>query len=427
MKEDWTKQMKQKLEGHQMDPPAGLWESISNEMQLKAQSAPASAPAKTVSLRRWYWIAAAAIVTLVGFFTFYQFDSNKPQLVANHEKAITTAAASSDAQPSMPQEAPTLLAQVAPQHSHTKISGHQIPTGDYLQAATSDNLQEAPAENLQEPTESTPQDVADNHQPAPDDTPILVSNEKKQTYLPEVFDPMETRSKSGDSDKWTIGLNGSNGLLMASNNLGNSMGNQLLNSDAEHSLNNDAYYDTNGLGFVTDHNKYKEAYTSANLFTLPDVVSKHKLPMRLGLSLQYQLSNRIALHSGISYTYLESEFIMPLTNSDHYTQKLRYIGIPLGASWNLWSTGNLHIYLTGTALIEKCIKAEATNGDVDEQPWQFSLNAAAGAEYNITRQFGLYLEPALGYYFNDGTSLQHYYKEHPLAPSIQFGLRLHLK
>jgi hypothetical protein len=78
-------------------------------------------------------------------------------------------------------------------------------------------------------------------------------------------------------------------------------------------------------------------------------------------------------------------------------------------------------------LIEKCIKAEATNGDVDEQPWQFSLNAAAGAEYNITRQFGLYLEPALGYYFNDGTSLQHYYKEHPLAPSIQFGLRLHLK
>ena len=29
MKEEWTKQMKQKLEGHQMTPPAGLWEGIS--------------------------------------------------------------------------------------------------------------------------------------------------------------------------------------------------------------------------------------------------------------------------------------------------------------------------------------------------------------------------------------------------------------
>ena len=33
----------------------------------------------------------------------------------------------------------------------------------------------------------------------------------------------------------------------------------------------------------------------------------------------------------------------------------------------------------------------------------------------------------LGYYFKDGTSLEHYYKEHPLTPSIEFGLRLHLK
>ena len=78
MKEDWTKQMKQKLEGHQMTPPAGLWESISNEMQLQTESAPVSAPAKTVSMRRWYWVAAAAILAIVGCFTFISLIPKSP-------------------------------------------------------------------------------------------------------------------------------------------------------------------------------------------------------------------------------------------------------------------------------------------------------------------------------------------------------------
>ena len=40
MKEDWTKQMKQKLEGHKMTPPAGLWEAISNQMGLEPTPTP---------------------------------------------------------------------------------------------------------------------------------------------------------------------------------------------------------------------------------------------------------------------------------------------------------------------------------------------------------------------------------------------------
>ncbi len=412
MKEDWTKQMKQKLEGHQMTPPAGLWESISNEMQLQTESAPVSAPAKTVSMHRWYWVAAAVILAIVGCFTVYQFDTKEPQLTANSQKVMTPPTSTDE--PAMPIEEPILLAQATSDNKvektmgtkcqpHPQVYEQQVPTGD----------------NLQE--------VADDQQQVSEDTKIIASQEKKQTYLPDVINPSETRSKSSDTGKWTIGLNGSNGLLMASNNLGNTMGGQFLNSDANYAVNSDVDLSKNGGTIVTDYIKFGETSSFTNMYTLPDVVSKHKLPVRFGLSLQYQLSNRIALHSGISYTYLESEFITPITNSNNYIQKLRYLGIPVGASWNIWSTGNLNVYLAGTALLEKCIDAQVSDGDIDQRPWQFSLNAAAGAEYNITRQFGLYLEPALGYYFNDGTSLQHYYKEHPLAPSIQFGLRLHLK
>ena len=60
-----------------------------------------------------------------------------------------------------------------------------------------------------------------------------------------------------------------------------------------------------------------EYYTDVNgnlaqAYTIADVESKHHIPLRLGLSLQYQLNDRLALLSGINYTYLESEFIYPL-------------------------------------------------------------------------------------------------------------------
>ena len=65
MKEDWTEQLRRKLEGHRKTPPAGLWEGISDEMGFEAESV----SRKSVS-RRWYWAAAAAVLALVGFFVF---------------------------------------------------------------------------------------------------------------------------------------------------------------------------------------------------------------------------------------------------------------------------------------------------------------------------------------------------------------------
>lgn len=67
MKENWTIDMKQKLEGHKMAPPAGLWEGISSEMGLQKEPAP-----KAVAIGRWQWVAAM-FLALVGFFLVYQF------------------------------------------------------------------------------------------------------------------------------------------------------------------------------------------------------------------------------------------------------------------------------------------------------------------------------------------------------------------
>lgn len=411
MKEDWTKQMKQKLEGHEMTPPAGLWEDISQQMGLEPKPAP-----KVTFMRRYYWVAAAVVLALVGFFAFYQFDENQsqPQLTAHNKPATATQTddiaktadvdlAADAAQPSAIAKQPRLLA-------HTPIT----PKQDMNKAETvTAETQQETAEVSQEVAVPS-QEMAETSQEPSNDSPMVAASHPKQTYLPDISEPYTTSSKSDDSDRWTIGLSGSNGLLLAANNS--------LQTQENVPLYNDFYSDP--ATYLNAINKY---YATNEIKTVPDVVYKHHIPVRFGLSLQYQLSDRLSLLSGISYTYLKSDISSQLLGSQSIKQTLSYFGIPVGLSWKVWSSQNFHVYLTGSTLIEKCIDANVSDGDINERPWQWSVNASAGAEYNITRQFGLYLEPSLGYYFNDGSSLQHYYKEHPLAPSIQFGLRLHLK
>jgi hypothetical protein len=267
-----------------------------------------------------------------------------------------------------------------------------------------DVIEEQPETSIEEPIAPSAEEKSEPQQELKSEP-----QQKKQTYLPDVIEPT-TASYSESSSKWTIGVAGSNGLLLAANNYANSTNVQPLYNDAS-----PAHYYTNGMGDI------------AQAFTYTDVESKHHIPLRLGLSLQYQLTDRLALLSGINYTYLESEFIYPLHNHLDFNQKLSYLGIPVGISWKVWATDHFNIYLTGGTMIEKCIKADISEGELNTHPWQWSINASAGAEYHFTRQFGVYLEPSLGYYFNDGTKLEHYYKDHPLAPSLQFGLRLHLK
>ena len=397
MKEDWTKQMKQKLEGHKMTPPAGLWEAISNQMGLE----PTPTPKPTI-IRRWYWAAAAVVLALVGFFAFYDFNDNQPKLEAKSEVEIKPRPAIQDVdnEPTIPEEAPVSEKPLSPtKHSFLKVQPTLLAQTNIQQIDIEETdkqeevIEEQPATSVEEKSEAK--------------TEI---KQKKQTYLPDVIEPTTTASYSETSSKWTIGLAGSNGLLLAANNYVNSMNTQPLYSDAS-----PANYYTSSM------NDFAKAYTYT------DVESKHHIPLRLGLSLQYQLNDRLALLTGINYTFLKSEFSYPQHQHLNFNQKLSYLGIPIGLSWKIWSSKHFNIYLAGGTMLEKCVKAEVSEGDIDTHPWQCSINAAAGAEYNFTRQFGVYLEPSLGYYFNDGTKLEHYYKEHPLAPSLQFGLRLHLK
>ena len=380
MKEDWTEQLRRKLEGHEMPPPDGLWESISKQMDKTFGLKPLSR--LTGTAQRW-WAVAAIVLALVGFFTYYNSNDNEQPLQANAvpQQQVSEQPAN---QPSNEQSLPE---QPSAHHQTIAIIHH------HKQEATLVEEQQ-PSEVDQQPTE------AELHEDQ--------STEQEQKYdprtpavpvIPVTPEPPDTYKAPSPHKKWSLGINASGGLLAA--NTSQRMDRVYYKSAAFHS--SDGYYN------------YAEIASSS--YSLTEYESKHHLPLRFGLSLQYQLNDRLSLLSGISYTYLYSEFSIPLYQSANFDQKLHYLGFPIGLSWHLLTATRFRLYLTGGMMLEKCL---------NEKPWQWSVNGAAGAEYAITSLLGVYLEPSLGYYFSDGTQFEHYYKEHPLAPSIEFGLRLHI-
>ena len=374
MKESWEEQLRRKLEGHKVAPPEGLWEDICKELDVRGHS----------TNRRWYYAVAAALLALAGFFAVYQFNNN------NETKELTVKSET-----------------IAPEKPDAPASEDKVE--DKLALATI-NHKVSKKNNLtkcQPPCEPEPESDDDLNkdviQESDSEEPVTEPQAKKpvddlKTYPLPSSEPSPKRNET--SDRWSLGLTASGGLLAANNSIGTNL----------------PYYQK-----VNSYN------SSTNQFPYSQFVWKHRLPVRFGLSVHYQLNDRLSLLSGVSYTYLYSECSIPYT---HYNQKLHYLGIPIGIVWQLWSSGHFRLYLSGSAMLEKCINASFDSyGSEDfdiEKPWQWSLNAAAGAEYSFTPQLGVYLEPSLGYYFDDGSNLEHYYKEHPLAPSISFGLRFNL-
>jgi len=145
----------------------------------------------------------------------------------------------------------------------------------------------------------------------------------------------------------------------------------------------------------------------------------HHQPVRFGLSMRYRLDNRWSLESGLTYTRLSSDITTTVDGVTTMTeQRLKYIGLPLNISYDLWKSRHFGLYVTAGSTIEKCL---------DTSSWQFSINGSAGAEYKLTDVFSLYAEPGLGYYFKDGSTTPTIYQDRPLNFNLSIGLRFNLK
>ena len=410
MKEEWTDKLKTRLEHHEMTPPAGLWEGISKQMNLAEKPVRKSSSALS---KRWP-AAAAALLALAGFFTLYDFkdyskDSSPKNVVEKVEKH------QAPAQEQTTEEKPVGEEAAAPQ-SHSLLA-RAIPAIRKSVSPTTESQEPSVTPVITEEKEEETTDTPKNAETSQATQQTARKIQQASSALPPSYQQNDGKPYS-EADKsprqWSFGLHASGGLL----------------ADNSHQQNDHYPISQSDPLSPSSHYGYNSSETPQNETSIK---ASHHLPIRFGLKIGYQLSERWALQTGITYTYLYSEFTLVNRQQPAIDQRLHYVGIPLGISYQIWKNSYFRLYASAGATAEKVVKNSQKSGDAKinshpdgEKPLQWSVNAALGAEYQPTKQLGIYLEPSLGYYFKDNTPLEHYYKEHPLSPAIEFGLRWHL-
>jgi hypothetical protein len=157
----------------------------------------------------------------------------------------------------------------------------------------------------------------------------------------------------------------------------------------------------------------------------------HHQPFICGLSLSYPLTERLSLTTGVVYTKLNSDFTQIMRSQQiQQEQTLHYVGIPIGLNFRLWSLKGFSAYISGGVKADWNVATrmvtEGTTQELGKDRLQWSFNGSAGAQYDILPQLGLYVEPGLSYYPDNGSRLQNYFKDKPWSLSLQFGLRVNL-
>lgn len=172
-----------------------------------------------------------------------------------------------------------------------------------------------------------------------------------------------------------------------------------------------------------------EEATVYNLLKSSPVKWNHKQPVSFGLSVRKYLTQRLAIESGLVYTRLESES----SGSKSHRQTLDYIGVPVKLNYMLVDKRYFTLYLSGGGMAEKSISGKINtrelsgkdiSEDVSVKPLQWSLNGALGAQYNITPKMGIFAEPGVVYFFDDGSKVETIRKETPFNFNLQLGLRI---
>lgn len=378
MKQDkWTERLEKHLADYREEPKRDLWEGIeaSLDKEVKRQH-------RLVSLRRW--MAAAVFLGLItgGAYLFWH---QQPLTDEQQHNAIADVY---EAPENLKQEE-SIVAQVITS-KNTALSVMLQPSDKVVATEESVTTEESVATE-----ESTPV-VNEYHKVLH----IKTEEQKKQPTL-EVFEeknPAIHHNRKLSMNLYASGAMGSwkgqNGVMMSS-----SM-------------------------------QQKFAFTRGESIYLKDYEERqdHNQPISFGLTLSYPITKRLSVSTGAVYTRLSSDFLTIVQNHQiKRHQVLHYVGIPLNLQFSVWQWRGLDLYLAAGGQVDWNVAAKANTDGVDQKMdkdrMQWSIGGSLGVQYHIVPQVGLYAEPGIRHYFNNGSSISNFYKDKPTNFNLQLGLR----
>ena len=152
---------------------------------------------------------------------------------------------------------------------------------------------------------------------------------------------------------------------------------------------------------------------------------KHYMPLKVGLSTRFPISDLLNITTGLEYSHYSSK--LDYSGSGGVWQRADYLGIPVRLDWTIASNNWLELYLGGGMEADYCLSATLGGNSIHKDGFAISLLGASGIQFNLTRHLGVYLEPEMSWTVpSDNRWLETYRTDHPLMFSLASGLRINL-
>lgn len=386
--DDFSEFMKQKLENHRLPVDDFCWEEI--EPRMKPHQ------------RNFVWwigsaVAAAAVTLILLLFPFQM----EEKLNGRMDEQVVSSVTEEEIAPADSDVSPNEAVPSVDKSTRTKrlIAKSSVKKS----IARIDEQPEEVADRQPEVTQST-DDIVNVATAEPEKEEK--KEPKKQMDLNQ-YDSKKYRFVSPDKEKkgkrnWSVNTSFGTGGNVSVDLLGsmdNSMGDSMNGSDPGGSVLPPIIsppYTSNGMIPA-------EEYTDIDC----------SLPLSFGLTVRKDFSRYIGVETGLVYTYLESRMSKGGKVSYNSSLNLHYLGIPVNLVVHLWSNPKWNIYLSGGMMLEKGLRSKQTQeeyslGGVETlvekkgiNGVQWSLNGSAGVSYRLYRDWSIYFEPRISYYFDN--------------------------
>lgn len=440
----FAEQMRQRLGNAEADVPEGLWDAIEQKLDAQPTAAPQMTIAKTprrVVLRRWAVAASVAIVAGAGLWWYAHDDDTLP----GGAKALGVVAYdNAEVKPSVSKGADrTGLSENSylSEGSNSLNGSNATMVARYMSrradggadmVAMADN--DSKAIVAQAFTDERSNGVASSKNVTDQEAKPEAKREQKEESKVAARSMMNGRAQTTEMRRSaTTAMRRSAATEeQLSRRAGN--GGSKWQFGVGTSGNMTRYSSTNGIMPVR-YSDVAMAQGSSNAYFSAEPLqrdcketTKHNMPVSFGATVSYDLNDRLALTSGLVYTLATSSFEHGTSsNASKDEQTLHYVGIPLTASYTIWSNSWLKTYVNAGGQadfnVSAKVETEGHTTDIDKDRAQLSVGAAAGVQLNVIKQMGVYVEPGMRYYFDNGSNVQTVFKEHPCNFSLQMGLR----
>ncbi len=406
-KNDWTNELRERLADYQEPVSHDLWANIE-------QSIAPVQKARVIPFRRLS-IAAAVAALMVGGTYVYLSSNGNEAIIANQPAAQRLMAAVDKGKAAM-EKAEEAVAEQLGASGNSGIFSRKSQTPEEISetliaqnTVTSKEADSQPAPEAQEKAllqheEALRQEQRQEQKAAVRTYPSTTSAGRQQEYY---LAPKSRDSHSAMSMK----LYAVNGIVSTNNA---ALDYSVMQSSPDIFILNDERLQLMGVPHP-DMDSYGDA--------------KHDRPVSVGLQVDIPLKGRWSVTTGVVYTNAYSEFTHK-SKGTVKSQSLHYIGIPVSLNYQVWGNKHLKTYVSaggeGDYNIKNVTKYDGVKEDAKRDRIQWSADAAVGAQYNILPQVGIYVEPGVKYYFNNGSAIENTFKDKPFNFNFQFGVRLNL-